>query len=83
MAEEVDYNDPCARAKKLTETYFRLIQGESEAQIQYLANGKTRMVMYNKADLATLKSEMQSATAECEARKMGRTAPRRRAIQFG
>lgn len=78
-----DWKDPCARAAKLTEAYYALIQGESEAQIQYMANGKTRMVMYNKADLQNLKKEMQQAQAECDACKGGRPKPRRHALQFG
>lgn len=78
-----DWNDPCAKAAKLTEAYYALIQGESEAQIQYMANGKTRMVMYNKADLTSLKQEMQSAQAECEAKNNGNPRPRRSALQFG
>jgi hypothetical protein len=83
MAAKTDWDNPCEAFEKLRETYYRLIQGEQEASMQYMANGQTRTFSYSKADLPTLKAEMQSAKDACTA-KLNNTLPRRRhAIQFG
>lgn len=83
MPTKTDWDDPCAAYEKLRDTYYRLIQGEQEASMQYMANGQTRTFSYSKADLQTLKNEMQTAQAACEAKNNGTRPRRRHAISFG
>lgn len=80
---DVNWEDPCERAKELNAAYYRLLSGQQESSVTYLANGVTRTVTYSKVDMTNLIGELRSAEADCAA-KQGLAKPRRRfAIQGG
>lgn len=76
----VDWTDPCARFAALNDAYMLLISGGQTQTVEYLANGVTRRVGFSKADLGTLRLEMERARQECSG---SGELPRRFAISGG
>lgn len=79
----VDWTDPCARAVALRDAYFALISGGAVTMIKTAAGGGEREVRYSKADLATVRSEMQTAEDECRTKNGQPPVQRRFAIRAG
>jgi hypothetical protein len=73
----VNWADPCERADALWDAYNRLVAGSQEQSVTYQANGVTRRVIYQMANLAALLNALREAQYEC-ALQEGRTPPRRR-----
>lgn len=79
----VDWTDACARAAALRTAYFALISGGGESLIRYRGPEGEREVRYQAANISILKTELQSAEAECAA-LTGTVSPNRRfAIRAG
>ena len=79
----VDWSDPCARARALSDAYYALLSGNQETRVRTRKGESEDDVEYARADINTLRVEMQAAQAEC-ARATGQPHPRRRfAIQAG
>lgn len=80
---DIDWSDPCAAAKELNAAYYRLLSGQQESSVTYLANGVTRTVTYSRVSMQDLIHALRDAEADCAA-KQGIAKPRRRfAIQGG
>lgn len=78
-----DYSNPCERAAALRTAYFQLLSGQAEAEIETRYGEGGERVKFARADLDTLRTEMQAAETEC-AQASGTTLPRRRsAISLG
>jgi hypothetical protein len=83
VATSGDWDDPCYVVQQLKAAYYRLLSGEQESEVQYLANGVTRIVSYSKISLQDLVNELRNAEMDCAA-KQGLGPKRRRfAIQGG
>lgn len=78
----VEWTDPCARAAALSEAYFTLIKGGVSA-IRVKAAGGEREVRYHKAEMSSLRIEMQRAEDECRAQQGLAPLRRRFAITAG
>ena len=74
---QIDWSDPCKRADALWEAYNRLISGQQESDVTYMANGVTRRVRYGTANLDRLLNEIRAAEGEC-AEMTGQGVRRRR-----
>lgn len=77
MATSPNWSDPCERAAALWEAYNRLISGQQESDVTYMANGVTRRVRYSTASLDRLLNEIRTAENEC-ALEQGEPVRRRR-----
>lgn len=75
---DIDWNDPCARAAKLSEAYHSLLSG-SVSEVTLTTDGITQHTKF--AGPEDLRKAMVAAQDEC-ARLNGRPG-RRRPIQFG
>jgi len=73
----INWQDPCARAEALWDSYNRLISGQQESDVTYQANGVTRRVRYGAANLDQLRSAIREAENECAIQE-GRPPLRRR-----
>lgn len=83
MTGTVDWSDPCARAAALSEAYFSLVRGGSVSLIRVRAAGGEREARYHKADMSSLRIEMQRAEDECRAQQGLAPLRRRFAITAG
>jgi hypothetical protein len=72
----VDWTDPCQRANALRGAYYALISGSSESLIRNSTPEGDQEVRYARADIGTLKAELDAAEDEC-ARKNGVDVPAR------
>lgn len=79
----VDWSDPCARAAALSQAYYNTLAGNGETLIRIKGPEGEQEVRYHAQDLATLKTEMVSAQAECAASTSGVNPNRRFAIRGG
>jgi hypothetical protein len=79
----VDFSDPCARYAALRDAYYNLISGGAETLIRYKGPEGEREVRFQAANINFLRSEMQSAQAECLALTSGVNPNRRFAIRGG
>ncbi len=80
---DINWDDPCVAAKELNAAYYRLLSGQQESEVSYLANGVTRTVQYSRVTMSELIGALRDAEADCAA-KQGLAKPRRRfAIQGG
>lgn len=82
MTATVDWSDPCARAAALSEAYFTLVKG-GVSMIRVRAAGGEREVRYHKAEMTSLRLEMQRAEDECRAQQGLPPLTRRFAITAG
>lgn len=83
MDATIRWDDPCVAAQELNAAYYRLLTGQQESEVTYLANGVTRTVRYSQVNMTALIGELRNAEADCAA-KRGLAKPRRRfAIQGG
>lgn len=73
----MNWNDPCERAQYLWDAFNRIISGQQESDVTYMANGVTRRVRYAQANLSMLQNAIREAEAEC-ALQEGRTPARPR-----
>ena len=76
-----DWTDPCARAAALREAYYRLLSGETEAQVRVRSGDVDQFVAFHATRIDALKAELMRAEAECAAAQ-GKP-PRRFAIRLG
>lgn len=80
---DINWDDACVAAKELSAAYYRLVSGQQESSVTYMANGVTRTVTYSRVDMKELIGALRNAEADCAA-KQGLAKPRRRfAIQGG
>lgn len=79
----VDWSDPCARAQALSAAYWSLVQGGAVTTIRVKAAGGERESRFSKADLSTLRTEMQRAEDECRTKNGLPALTRRFAITGG
>lgn len=79
----VDFSDPCARYAALRDAYYNLISGAGESLIRYKGPEGEREVRFHTVNVNFLRSEMQTAQAECTALTNGTNPNRRFAIRAG
>ena len=84
MALEIDEDDPCGAAQQLRAIYYKLIAGQSEAEISFRAgpNGVERRVSYAKADVGKIEREIARFEDLCAATR-GVRVRRRFSISSG
>jgi hypothetical protein len=75
---DINWGDPCERARALREARLRLISGLGPQSVEYASNETHRRVIYQPADLARLEQEIANADADCSAATGGVTPARRR-----
>lgn len=73
----VDWSDPCARFAALRDTYFQVVKGGQEVEIETRTLDAQERVRFSPASLETLRNEMRAAEAECKA-STGADNPNRR-----
>lgn len=74
----IDMSDPCAVAKILEETLYRLLAGESVVRSKF----GDEEVQFSPADTKALEMKIADLKARCLAKNTGRTT-RRRSIRCG
>ena len=79
----VDWTNPCARAKALTDAYYRLISGDAEVMIHHRTEQSERQVRFSATNLNSLRAEMIAAQTECATLNGQAVKPRRSAITIG
>jgi hypothetical protein len=79
----VQWDDPCARYAALRDAYYQIVSGGGETLIRQKGPDGEQEVRYHAADLETLRTEMNSAQAECAAPSAGTNPRRRFAIRAG
>jgi hypothetical protein len=84
-AQEVDWDDPCARAKALKAAYFERLAGGSSMRVRFRAgdNEQEFQSAHAGASLAELKRAWWDAEDECRASQGLSPRPRRFAIRAG
>jgi hypothetical protein len=83
MNPTVDWTDPCARFRALSDAYFEIISGGKAAKVAYTANGVAREVTWAFSNIAALKREMLRAEDDCAIASGAPRAARRFAIDAG
>lgn len=81
----VDWTDPCAKALALRTAYYSLLSGGMESLIRHSTTEGDQEVRYARADLGSLKAELDAAEIAC-AQATGQPVPaiaRRFAIRGG
>lgn len=78
-----NWNDPCTRAAALTAAYYQLVSGAQEAEIESRFSDGSERVKFSRGDINTLRTEMLSAQALCDAATGQASRPRRSAISLG
>ncbi len=57
---EADWENPCERADVLKAAFYRLLAGQQEMEVEYLANGVTRRIKYSQSDINALQAEIRA-----------------------
>ena len=73
----IDWDDPCDRAKALSNAYYSLLSGGNAQRVRSRGGESETDVTYSATNLNALRSEMIAAQEAC-AVKNGAANPRRR-----
>jgi len=83
MTQVVDWSDPCAKFKALSDAYYTIISGGNAAEVSYMANGVSRTVKFSFSNIAALKREMLASEDQCAILNGAPRTARRFAIDSG